>query len=139
MANLQAKGYKYGKAVVPHDIRQRSLSTGLKRSDTLKQLGLDVEVAPKANNTGDVIDHIDVTRTFLLRCKFDTERCRHGIECLRQYRATWDDKHDVARQVPLHDWASHSADAMRYIATTPQHKIVGGWSTAIEYPKTGRY
>ena len=50
------------------------------------------------------------------RCWFDAEQCTQGIEALRQYRREWDDKKRVFRDTPRHDWASHSADAFRYLA-----------------------
>ncbi|MBY0431999.1 MAG: PBSX family phage terminase large subunit, partial [Rhodospirillales bacterium] len=34
----------------------------------------------------------------------------------RQYRKAWDDKRKVFHDRPLHDWASHPADAFRYLA-----------------------
>jgi len=39
-----------------------------------------------------------------------------GIEALRQYRQEWNEKARVFRDNPEHDWASHGADAFRYLA-----------------------
>jgi hypothetical protein len=47
---------------------------------------------------------------------FNEESCKHGIECLRQYRSDFDDRAKTFRDQPKHDWTSHSADAMRYLA-----------------------
>jgi hypothetical protein len=44
---------------------------------------------------------------------FDKDKCERGIDCLRMYRAEYDDKNQVLKTRPLHDWASHGADAMR--------------------------
>ena len=35
---------------------------------------------------------------------------------MRQYQREWDDDKKVFRDRPKHDWTSHSADAMRYLA-----------------------
>ena len=41
-------------------------------------------------------------------------KCRAGIECLRQYRKEYDDRMQTFKNKPLHDWSSHGADAFRY-------------------------
>jgi hypothetical protein len=138
VAELKAKGYQYGRAVIPHDGGNRSLSTGLKRSTTLNNLGLQTVIAPKAQNQGDIADHIDVARTVLRRCFFDPVKCKYGLECLRQYKSVWDDKKGVARIAPDHDWTSHSADAFRYLATTPTNHITDDWSGDLVYESDRR-
>jgi hypothetical protein len=35
------------------------------------------------------------------------------VECLRSYRKKWDEERKVYSDKPLHDFASHSADAFR--------------------------
>ena len=47
---------------------------------------------------------------------FDAEKCERGIDALRQYRREYDEKGMTWRSRPLHDWTSHCADAMRYLA-----------------------
>ena len=37
-----------------------------------------------------------------------------GLDVLRMYRADYDDKHKTLKPRPLHDWASHGADAFGY-------------------------
>lgn len=117
------RGYTYGKVIAPHDIQVRSLSTGVTRHQTLSELGCDVIVAPK----GTVIEGIDVTRGFLSKCMFDREKCADGIEALRQFRADWQDKRGVLALRPLHDWTSHGADAMRYLAVTGLDTLENRW------------
>jgi hypothetical protein len=60
----------------------------------------------------------------LTRCWFDAGRCARGIEALKQYRREWDGKRQVWRERPLHDHASHAADAMRYgaLSRTPSRQ-----------------
>lgn len=38
------------------------------------------------------------------------------MAALEQYRREWDDDKKTFRASPLHDWASHGADAFRYLA-----------------------
>jgi len=51
----------------------------------------------------------------LRKCWFNSERTAEGIKALRQYRSEWDEKRQVLKPVPLHDWTSHAADAFRYL------------------------
>ena len=63
-----------------------------------------------------VEDGIQAVRSMIGRTWFDAEKCERGIEALRQYRREFDDKLKTWRGRPLHDWTSHGADAMRYLA-----------------------
>ena len=45
---------------------------------------------------------------------FDEEKCEHLLECLMQYREDYDARLLTLKSKPLHDWTSHSADAIRY-------------------------
>lgn len=108
---LEARDYRYGRHVLPHDAEARELGTGVSRVETLRALGLrEIEVVPQQT----VADGINAVRLMLARCWFDAERCGRGIEALKQYRREWDAKRQVWRERPLHNWASHAADAFRY-------------------------
>lgn len=125
----RVRGYVYGKVICPHDINVTSLSTGQTRRDTLRGLGCDLIVAPK----GDVIDGINAVRGLLPRITFDRDKCRDGIEALRQYRADWQDKKNVLALRPVHDWCSHGADAMRYLAVVGTKQLADEWSGELDY------
>ena len=108
---LDAKDYRYGRNILPHDANARELGTGVSRVETLERLGLrNIEIVPAQ----EVVDGINATRLMLPRCWFDAERCERGIEALKQYRREWDGKRQVWRERALHDWSSHAADAFRY-------------------------
>lgn len=108
---LDAKDYRYGRHILPHDAAARELGTGVSRIETLEKLGVrNTDVIPQQ----EVADGINAARLMLSRCWFDAERCERGIEALKQYRREWDGKRQVWRERPLHDWASHAADAFRY-------------------------
>jgi hypothetical protein len=61
-------------------------------------------------------DGIGAVRLLLARCWFDAETCARGLETLRHYRCEWDPRLQAFRSQPRHDWASHGADAFRYLA-----------------------
>ena len=107
---LLEKDYAYERHIAPHDIQARELGTGKSRLEVANELGIDFEVAPKLE-----VDHgIECVRNTLPNCWFDREKCKLGLDALRQYRKQWDDKNQVFKNKPLHDWCSHAADAFRY-------------------------
>jgi len=55
-------------------------------------------------------------RTILPRCVFDRQRCAAGLRALRHYRREWRMKSQIFAPAPVHDWASHPADALRTLA-----------------------
>lgn len=112
VAEIGARGWNGGTDWVPHDARVRSLETGRTRLETLKSLGRNPRVVPEHR----VMDGINGARLTLPNCYFDAERCREGLEALRQYRADYDEKVKAFKETPKHDWSSHTADAFRYLA-----------------------
>jgi len=112
VGELESRGYKGGHDYVPHDAKVRSLDTGRSRLETLAGMGRNVRLLPPAN----VDDGINGVRQLFPRMWFDADKCRHGIEALRQYRTEYDEKAKVFKTRPRHDWTSHTADALRYAA-----------------------
>lgn len=110
---LRDRGYTYGKHYPPHDIAVRELGTGKSRKEAAAALGLKFQppLPPL-----DLMDGINATRLFLAKCWFDETRTAKGIECLRQYRKTFNAKMDQFTGTPVHNWASHGADAFRGLA-----------------------
>lgn len=109
---LKDKPYVYGEHLAPHDVEVRELGTGRSRRETLAGLGIKVRVVPRLG----LDDGVNAVRLILPRCWIDAGKCRRGIESLRQYRREWDSALKAFKDRPLHDWASHSADAFRYLA-----------------------
>lgn len=110
---LREKPYIYGKHYPPHDIAVRELGTGKSRKETAAGLGLRFEDPMPALP---VIDGIDAVRLLIPKCWFDENACRHGIECLRQYRKTYNARLGEFTGVPVHNAFSHGADAFRGLA-----------------------
>jgi phage terminase large subunit len=106
---LQQKPYVYGRHIAPHDIAVRELGTGRSRIETAADLGIAFDVAPRLP----VDDGINSVRMILPRCWFDADKCKSGLEALRQYRKDFDDRLKAFRDKPRHDWTSHAADAFR--------------------------
>lgn len=94
---------------LPHDAEARELQTGKSRIDYLTGRGFSCRLVPRH----DVHDGISAVRMAFNRMWFDKDACERGIDCLRMYRSEFDEKNQVLKPRPLHDWASHGADAFR--------------------------
>lgn len=129
---LKEKEYLYGVHLAPHDIRVKELGTGKTRIETARQLGINFAVVPKHT----IEDGIEAVRNLLPRCWFDEERTEKGLSALRSYHKEWDDKNQVYKSHPAHDWSSHAADAFRYLAIGVDYEF--GFKptkqTAVEMP-----
>jgi phage terminase large subunit len=112
VAGLQARGYSYGTDFVPHDAKVRELSTGRTRIETLISLGRRPYLVPAHK----LADGINASRITLENAWFDATKCHDGIEALHQYRRSYDDKAKVFSNTPIHNFASHPADAFRMAA-----------------------
>ncbi len=112
------EGYRYNEHVLPHDADHNSLQTGQSMVDTMESLGLDgIRVLEK---TSSVSQDIHSVRQVLPKCWFDREKCFDGLRALSAYERKWDAKKKVYADKPLHNWASHSADAFRQFAVDYQ-------------------
>lgn len=107
---IKALPYTVHNHYLPHDAEARELQTGKTRIEYLKGRGLTCSIVPRH----EVDDGINAVRTTFNRVWFDKANCARGIDCLRMYRSEFDEKNQVLKSRPLHDWASHSSDAFRY-------------------------
>ena len=95
---------------LPHDAEQRELQSGLSRKDFFEARGFETFVVARHS----VEEGIALVRKTLPQCLFDRDNCADGLDCLRMYKAEYDEDHQVQKLRPLHDWSSHGADALRY-------------------------
>ena len=112
---LNQKRYAYGYHYAPHDIQVRELSTGKSRLDLAGDLGIFFEVTPRllSKEGMEVHDGINAARMMFKRCWFDQTQCKRGIEALQHYRWAYNTSINEFKATPVHDWASHGADAFR--------------------------
>jgi hypothetical protein len=119
ISQLSKKPYIYGKHYAPHDIKVRELGTGKSRLEVAKSLGINFEVTPMIP----IDDGIQAVRNILSRCWFDKNSCEKGIDALMSYHKEWDEKNQVYKTHPEHDWSSHAADSFRGLAVAYQDII----------------
>jgi phage terminase large subunit len=118
---LQAKEYEGNYSIdwLPHDAKVRELGTGLTRVETMRQYKSEIHPNAQKRNPKIVPNHriedgINAVRELLPQMWFDAEKCEYLLECLAQYREDFSSKLLTLTSKPLHDWTSHSADAIRY-------------------------
>ena len=110
---IKTKPYIYQDHYMPHDTGTREMTTAKTRKESLEAVGLrPIRVGSRLP----VQDGINAVRNLLPRCVFDQQKTEKGLNALREYRVEYDTKHQTPRKQPLHNWASHPADAFRELA-----------------------
>lgn len=109
---LRRKGYLYGTHTAPHDIQVKEFASGRSRQETARGLGIEFAICP----TVPIEDGIHAARMLFPRCYFDGSKCQKGLEALQHYRRDYNQRLNEFKATPVHDWASHGADAFRYLA-----------------------
>jgi phage terminase large subunit len=100
----------------------RDLTEGKSRYETLRSLGLSrIEVGV----AGDPEERVNAARLMIPMCWFDAEQCQLGLERLRGYRKRWN-RSMQSFSGPLHDQASHGADAFGAFALNRRGGSRGG-------------
>jgi len=109
---VRQRGYDYGHHYVPHDAEARERWTANTMTQVAEGQGFRMQVLPRE----DVEQGINAVRMLFNRCWFDEAKCREGLDALMNYRREYAEKLGQFKPTPLHDWASHGADAFRYLA-----------------------
>lgn len=111
---LKDQGMLFGKHYLPHDVEVTELTTNTSRRKTLENLGVNPLIT--VPRVSDVNEGIQMVRNMLPLCWFDEHGCKDGIRALESYHKEYDEKRQVFRSYPLHDWSSNYADAFRQFA-----------------------
>lgn len=112
IAAIQRRGYTLGTCVLPWDGGTTHLGTGRSIRELMQAKGLKVRVLPQTK----VHEGINAARTIFHQCVFDADKCDVGLRGLRRYQWGEPATNGVPRREPLHDAASHPADAFRSLA-----------------------
>ena len=109
---LQNKPYRYGKYFAPHDLKVREWGGGaITRYEKAKELGINFTVLEQT----DLWDGIDNVMANFPKFWIDAEKCRSLIDALENYYKEWDEQRQMHKNKPIHNWASHYSDAVRYM------------------------
>lgn len=113
---MQRRGYVFGTHYLPHDGVDALLHSKLSPNDrtkspdqVLRGYGWKVEISPKLA----IITGLNAVRTIFPQCRFDQEKTGEGISALEHYQWGEPSANGQERTKPLHNWASHGADALR--------------------------
>ena len=128
-----AKPYIWRHHNFPHDIKTRSIGTGVKRRDIVADLGWYPTVVANIP----LEDGIQATQVMLGSCWFDEDKTKRGVECLWNYMREYNDRLKMFADKPLHNWASHGSDAFRMLGVTYKdyEKPKDDW---LKYHNTGK-
>lgn len=108
---LESKPYSYNKHIAPHDIRVREFGSGITRFEKARQLGIKFTIADDVG----IFDGIEAVRSTFSRIWIDQEKCAKFINAIENYRQEYDAKKQVYKAMPLHNYASHASDSLRYL------------------------
>lgn len=110
--------------ILPHDARVSELGTGKSREEVFQSLGCSTSICPQQS----VHEGISQCRLILPHCWFDRDETKMLREALQSYRSKFDEVRQVYSMTPEHSWASHWADAFRYMAVgrPAAHQSAGG-------------
>lgn len=104
-----ARRFTFGKHYGPHDVGHRAWEDNARtRKEIAEDLGIKFEVVPRVLDKEDAIEAL---RKMLSLTWIDAEHCERLVECLDNYRKTWNKQLSQWTSVPLHNWASNAADA----------------------------
>jgi phage terminase large subunit len=112
LREMQTWGYVFGTCFLPWDGGTRSLGTGKSIEELMRAKGFKVRV----NRQLSVVDGINAVRTIFPELYFDQSLCADGLQYLRRYQWGPATQLGQERRTPLHDDASHPADALRTLA-----------------------
>lgn len=110
---FEQKAYRYGMHYLPHDAKHKRVNAKSFEA-SFHEAGIhNTEIVPVSVDVD--ADIMATKRAFPVMC-FDEEGCADGLAALEAYQREWDDRLQTYRSKPLHNWASHYADALRQFA-----------------------
>jgi phage terminase large subunit len=113
---LRSNGWEKAQVILPHDGANANAVSGKRYRDHWEDAGFDVRVVPNQGQ-GAAMQRIEAVRREFPRMWFNEAalETHGGLEVLRGYQENYDEKRDVGLG-PLHNWASHGADAFGLMA-----------------------
>jgi hypothetical protein len=109
---LQDKPYRYGYHFCPADIKVREFGGGaVTRYEKAAELGVSFTVVDQIP----LVDGIDNVLANFNKFWFDITKTKRLVDALENYYREWDEERQVYKPKPVHNWASHPADAIRYL------------------------
>jgi phage terminase large subunit len=111
---LQSKPYwnRMGKMFAPHDIKVREWGGGaVTRYEMARQMGITFTVLDQIP----LEDGIENVMRHFSKFWIDERKCKSLVDALENYFREWDEGRQIYKSKPVHNWASHYADCIRYM------------------------
>lgn len=99
--------FSYTKHFGPHDVTHKAGPRGDSWQSVARDLGLRFERVPCTPTKQEAINN---ARFLFGDCHFHATNCQAGLAALREYHMKYDETNQVLGK-PVHNWASHGADA----------------------------
>lgn len=115
---------------IPHDGEKRDYNTGQNTVDFGQQIGEVFYIVPRPIKK---INAIQQMRKMIYKCKFNKEKTDRIIDCLSNYQKEYDEKNDIYKDAPLHNWASHGVDAFQTMTLAVDANMINTNSTDVIY------
>jgi phage terminase large subunit len=124
---LRESGYSKAFCVLPHDGKTHDKVFPVTFESELKSAGFEVKVVPNMGR-GAALKRIEAVRRLFPNIWFNEEKTAAGVEALGAYHERRDEVRSVGLG-PVHDWASHGADAFGLLCVDFEAPTEQGWST----------
>lgn len=112
VVNGKPYAYKENGHYVPHDAANKLLAAGGRSIvQQAHALGIKMRVVAATSQQNSVA----AARKVMEIAWFDKQKCKPGINALRQYHYQYDEQNKIFTVKPKHDWSSHYADAFEII------------------------
>jgi len=112
LKELQSKPYVYGEDWLPHDASSKLLASARTIEQQVRDFGRKPRIVPNLS----MVNGLNAARSIFSSAWFDEVHCADGLQALRHYQYKVDPETGQRSKEPLHNWASHGADAFRYLA-----------------------
>lgn len=106
----------------PHDADTVHFPHTESAVDVARDMGESMIVTQKPFSK---IAAINQMRKMLVRCRFNKQETSGLIDCLSNYEKEYDDKMQIYKDRPLHNWASHGVDAFQTMTLAIDAGLVG--------------
>lgn len=113
----------FGKHFGPHDVENKSLGTGKSTKELAFELGFRFE--PRIKRIEQKQAAIEMARNVFSRCYFHKTNTKRGLDCLREYHKQYNESMGTFSDRPVHNWASHGADAFMTLAQAVKERPIG--------------
>lgn len=128
VSHMISKGYNYGGHYFPHDAAAQEKS-GKNFEQQMREAGLEgIRIVPRCREVWAGINH---AAELLPRMVFHKTKCAKLLESLECYHTKEERTSGHQTSVPVHDWASHDADAFRMLAEAILNGMAKGQAEVI--------